>query len=138
MDWLFYLVIGALAMAAGYNVISWLPGREVQLGSFLIGIFLIGMGTTLLLQNLNNHDGLPAKLGDETHQARVTWMDEEQICFFLLESREEGCALRDDLKGLDWALRNTTFVGPVFEVQRLEENGIYNGVQIINPHDQQR
>jgi len=137
MDWIILLVIGGLAMAFGYRVVRWQSGREVQLGSFLIGIFLIGMGTTQLLENLNDYPGLAPKLGDESHPARVTWMDEEQVCFFLLDSREEGCALRDDLVGLDHALRTTAFIGPEFEVQRLEENGVYRGIEILDPRVQQ-
>lgn len=133
---LLYFLIGAAAIAVGYSVVRFQADGEVRFGAFVVGIFLVGMGTTQLLEKLNEHDGLPAKLGDETRQVRVTWMDKEQICFFLLDEREEGCALRSDLIGLDWALKNTPFVGPTFEVRRAEYNGIFQGVEIINPHDQ--
>ena len=137
MDWLFFAIIGSLAILVGHKVVRFEFGREAQFGAFLIGVFLMGMGTYSLLVQLNDHNGLPAKLGNEPQAVRAYWMDESQICFIILETEDKGCAIRSDLVGLDWALRNTTFIGPVFEVQRLEEGGVYRGVQILNPHDQQ-
>ncbi len=133
MDWLIFAIIGGFAILAGYKVIKWQPGREVQVLSVVIGIFLLGMGTTDLMDRLNQHDGLGGKLGEEPEVVRVSFMSEEQICFFLLHSREEGCAPRSDLIGLDRALQTTSFVGPTFEVVRVEENGVYRGIEILDP-----
>lgn len=137
MDWLIFAIVGGLAILVGHKVVRFEFGREVQFGAFVVGIFLLGMGTTDLMTRLNNHDGLGGKLGDEPRPVRVVSMNEEQVCFILLDNGDKGCALRSDLIGLDWALRATPFIGPEFQVQRLEEGGVYRGVEILNPHNQQ-